>query len=73
MLLLSPRARGSVSGVCFLGDPLSPPPGHSGERSLSDPGESSRTPVLGGWWRDSWERLRISPQRQKVDSFSCRV
>ena len=64
---LCPRARGSISGVCFLGDPPPtppPPPGYSGERSLSDPVES----VL-GLVAESGERFKIFPHRQKVGLF----
>lgn len=54
----SPLAREDQSQVCASWEtPFPRPQGHRGERSLSDPRESPRTPVLGGWWRDSWGKI----------------
>lgn len=68
--LLSPRACGLISGVCFLGDPPPGPRGSRGEWSFPIPA------ILVGlwccrrwWWRETGERFRISFHRRKTPSY----
>lgn len=60
-----PRARGSISGVCFLGDPGPRPQVWRGTGPclvwVSPRGLRSWR----GWWRESGERFRISPQQRR--------